>query len=92
MRSDFDDFRAAFLDPAFSIATSNRKGGDFRSENMAIKKYCATRYQGVCMTHSQKPRENTRDTATHTSEHTGSDHKEWLLTAIIVWIVEVSTE
>ena len=75
MRSDFDDFRAAFFDLVPSIATSYRNGGDFQSEKMAIEKYCATRYQGVCMTHSQKPRENTRDTATHTPEHTGSDHK-----------------
>ena len=66
MRSDFDDFRAAFFDLAFSIATSYRNGGDFRSEKIAIEKCCATRYQGVCMAHSQKPRENTRDTATHT--------------------------
>ena len=64
LRSDLDDFRAAFFDLAFSIATSYRNGGDFRSEKMAIEKYCATRYQGVCMAHSQKPRENTRDTAT----------------------------
>ena len=32
MRSDFGDFRAAFFDLAFSIATSYRNGGDFRSE------------------------------------------------------------
>ena len=29
MRSDFGDFRAAFFDLAFSIATSYRNGGDF---------------------------------------------------------------
>ena len=29
---------------------------------MAMEKYCAIRYQGVCMAYSQKPRENTRDT------------------------------
>ena len=75
MRLDFDDFRAAFFDLAFSIATSYRNGGDFRSDKMAIEKYCATRYQGVCMTHSQKPREKTRDTATLTPQHKGSDHK-----------------
>ena len=46
-----------------------------KSEKMAIEKYCATRYQGVCMPHSQKPRENTKDTATHTPEHKVSDHK-----------------
>ena len=57
MRSDFGDFRAAFFDLAFSIATSYRNGGDFRSEKMAIEKYCAIRYQGVCMIHSQKPRQ-----------------------------------
>ena len=68
MRSDFDDFRVAFFDQAFSIAASYRNGGDFRSDKMAIEKYCATRYQGVCMAHSQKPRENTRDTATHVRE------------------------
>ena len=55
MRSDFGDFRAAFFDLAFSIATSYRNGGDFRSEKMAIEKYCAIRDQGVCMIHSQKP-------------------------------------
>ena len=70
MRPDIDDFRAAFFNPAFSIATSYRNGGDFRSEKMAIGKYCATRYQGVCMAHSQKPRENTRDTATQTHQST----------------------
>ena len=75
MRSDFDDFRAVSFDLAYSIATSYRNGSGFRSEKMAIEKYCATRYQGVCMAHSQKPRENTRDTATHTPEHEGSDHK-----------------
>ena len=71
----FRGFRAAFFDLAFSIATSYRNGGDFRSEKIAIEKYCATRYQGVCMAHSQKPRENTRDTAIHTPEHEGSDPK-----------------
>ena len=75
MRSDFDDFRAAFFDLPFSIATSYRNGGDFRSEKMMIENYCATRYQGVCMAHSQKPRENTRDTATYTPEDAGSDHE-----------------
>ena len=35
---------------------------------MAIEKYCATRYQRVCMTHSPKARENTihRYDNTHT--------------------------
>ena len=75
MRSDFDDFRAAFFDQAFLIATPYRNGGDFRSEKMAIEKYCRTIYQGVFMAHSQKPRENTRDTATRSAEHAGSDHK-----------------
>ena len=32
MRSDFGDFRAAFFDLAFSIATSYRNGSDFRSD------------------------------------------------------------
>ena len=31
MRSDFGDFRATFFDLAFSIATSYRNEGDFRS-------------------------------------------------------------
>ena len=75
MRSDFDDFRAAFFDLAFSIATSYRNGGDFRLEKKAIENYCTTRYQGVCMADSQKPRQYTRDTATYAPEHTDSDHK-----------------
>ena len=71
MRSDFDDFRAEFFDLAFSIATSYRNGGDFRPEKMAmIEKYCATRYQGVCMAHPQKPRENTREIRQHTHQNT----------------------
>ena len=37
MRSDFGDFRAAFFDLAFSIATSYRNGGDFRSEKWRSK-------------------------------------------------------
>ena len=65
MRSDFDDFRVAFFDLAFSIATSYRSEGDFRSEKMAIE-----RYQGVCIAHSQKPRENNRDAATQTHQST----------------------
>ena len=56
MRSDFDDFRAVFFDLGSSIATSYRNRGDFQSEKMAIEKYCAARYQGMCMIHSQKPR------------------------------------
>ena len=68
MLSDFDDFRATFFDLAFSITTSYRNGGELRSEKMTIEKYRATRYQGVWMTHSQKPRGNTRDAATHTPE------------------------
>ena len=75
MRSNFDDFRAAFFDLAFSIATLCRNGSHFRSENMAIERNSATRYQGVCIAHSPKPRENTTDAATHTPEHTSSDHK-----------------
>ena len=71
MRSDFDDFRAIFFDLlALSIATLYRDGGGFQSEKIVIEKYCATRYRGVCMGHSQKPRENTRDTATHTHQST----------------------
>ena len=98
MRSDFDDFRAAFFDLAFSIATSHRNGGDFRSEKLAIKKYCATRYQGASIAHSQKPTENTRDATTHTpeEEHKGSDHestqehpKTCKLT--LVWIILLFT-
>ena len=34
--SDFDEFRAAFFDLAFSITTSYRNGGNFRSENMCV--------------------------------------------------------
>ena len=75
MRSYFDNFQAPFFDLAFSIATSYSNEGDFLSEKMTIEKYCATRYQSVCMTHSQKPRENTRDAATHTPEPTDLDHK-----------------
>ena len=56
MGSDFDDFRTAFFDLAFSITTPYRNGGHFRSESMAIEKK-RTRYQGVCMTLSHKPRE-----------------------------------
>ena len=37
MRSDFGDFRAVFFDLAFSIATSYRNGGDFRSEKWRSK-------------------------------------------------------
>ena len=44
-------------------------GVDSRSKKMAIEKYCATRYQGVSMAHSQKPRENTSDTATQQTHH-----------------------
>ena len=64
--SDFANFRAAFL---FSIATSYRDWGDFRLEKMAIEKYCATRYQGVCMAHSQK-KENTAETRQHAHQST----------------------
>ena len=32
-----------------------RKWGWFSITEMVIEKYCATRYQGVCETHSQKP-------------------------------------
>ena len=39
MRSDFDDFRAAFFDLAFSIATAYRNGGDFRSDVIWKCKY-----------------------------------------------------
>ena len=37
MQSDFGDFRVAFFDLAFSIATSYRNGGDFRSEKWRSK-------------------------------------------------------
>ena len=66
----FDDFRAAFFDLPFSIATTYRNGGDFRSEKMAIEKYCAARYQGVFMAHFQKPRENTRAQRLKPQRHT----------------------
>ena len=72
MRSDFDDFRAVFFDLAFSFATSYRNGDDFRSEKMAIEKYCATRYQGVRMSHSHRPIEVCTPDAVqgNTHEHT----------------------
>ena len=65
MRSDFGDFRAAFFDLALSIATSYRNGGGFRSEKMAIEKYCAIRDQGVCMIYSQNQDNYTKDSARH---------------------------
>ena len=68
-------FRSGFFDLAFLIATSHRNGGESRSEKMEIEKYCATRYRGLCMAISQKPKENARGTASHKPEHTGSDYK-----------------
>ena len=76
MRSDFGDFRAAFFDLVFSIATSYRNGGDFRSEKWRSKN-TAQLDTKACARPTNKNQEKTSEIRnTHTPEHKGSDHKK----------------
>ena len=62
MRSDFDNFRAVFFDPAFSIATSHRNGVDFQSEKRekGRSKNTARQDTKACAWRTRKIRENTK--------------------------------
>ena len=69
MRSNFGDFRAAFFDLAFSIATSYRNGGDFRSEKWRSNN-TARLDTKACARPTNKNQEKTseiRNTHTHQS-------------------------
>ena len=76
MRSDFGDFRAAFFDLAFSIATSYINGGDFRSEKWRSNN-TARLDTKACARSTNKNQEKTPEIRnTHTPEHKRLDHKK----------------